>query len=115
VKRNYRIVGYAGKVGDGRDNGRLALQCQSDAAQAKAEFEKLMNRDWSQVELLVIFIDGMRFGSHHALKRGGLDAQGNKRAQRRVGASENTGGGENVLAHSRDHGVRRSEAHCKFR
>ena len=37
-----------------------------------------MNRDWSQVELLVIYIDGMRFGPHHALSAVGVDAQGNK-------------------------------------
>jgi putative transposase len=78
-----------------------------EAAQAaEAELEKLMNRDWSQVELLVIYIDGMRFGSHHALSAVGVDAQGNKHVLgMQDGASENTEAVKTLLVHLRDHGV----------
>jgi putative transposase len=78
-----------------------------EAAQAaEAELEKLMNRDWSQVELVVIYIDGMRFGSHHALSAVGVDAQGNKHVLgMQEGASENTEAVKTLLVHLRDHGV----------
>ena len=86
-----------------------------EAAQAaEAELEKLMNRDWSQVELLVIYIDGMRFGSHHALSAVGVDAQGNKHVLgMQEGASENTEAVKTLLVHLRDHGVG-SERHYLF-
>jgi len=43
---------------------------------AGVELEKLMNRDWRQVELFVLYIDGMRFGSLHTLSAAGVDAHG---------------------------------------
>lgn len=73
---------------------------------AEAEMEKLLNRDWSAVELLVIYLDGMQLGTHHVLSAVGVDVEGRKQVLGMVeGASENQAAAQALLVHLREHGV----------
>lgn len=73
---------------------------------AEAEMEKLLDRDWTQVELLVIYLDGMQLGSHHVLSAVGVDPEGRKHVLGMVeGASENQVAAQALLVHLREHGV----------
>lgn len=52
--------------------------------------KQLAERDFSQTELLVIYIDGMRFGDYHVIAAVGVDASGGKHVLGlREGATEN--------------------------
>jgi hypothetical protein len=47
------------------------------AAEASAEkLKQLQERRWDEVELLIIYIDGQRFGPHHILSAVGVDIEG---------------------------------------
>jgi putative transposase len=73
---------------------------------AEAEMEKLLERDWSEVDLLVIYLDGMQLGSYHVLSAVGVDAEGRKHVLGMVeGASENQAAAQALLVHLREHGV----------
>jgi transposase-like protein len=73
---------------------------------AEAEMEKLLNRDWSAVELLVIYLDGMQLGTHHVLSAVGVDVEGRKHVLGMVeGASENQAAAQALLVQLREHGV----------
>jgi putative transposase len=73
---------------------------------AETQLKELLERDWSQTDLLVIYIDGMRFGSHHVLSAVGVDSQGRKHVLGlQDGASENTEAVKGLLCHLRDRGV----------
>ena len=73
---------------------------------AEAEIQKLLERDWTEVELLVIYLDGMQLGSHHVLSAVGVDAEGHKHVLGMVeGASENQAAAQALLVHLREHGV----------
>ena len=51
----------------------------------------LAERDFSEYDLLVIYIDGLRFGDHHVMAAVGVDDQGHKHVLAlRDGATENT-------------------------
>ena len=57
---------------------------------SEEELKKLCGRRWDQVELLVIYLDGLVFGEHHVLAAVGVDAGGNKHVLGIAeGASEN--------------------------
>jgi hypothetical protein len=43
-----------------------------------AQLEELLGRRWEETELLVIYIDGMQFGTHHVISAVGVDFQGHK-------------------------------------
>ena len=52
--------------------------------------ETLTARRWDEVDLLVIYLDGIRFGDHHVLAALGVDSEGRKHVLGLVeGASEN--------------------------
>ena len=51
---------------------------------AAAELERLLNRRFEEVELLILYIDGMVFGDHHVIAAVG---RGCGRAQARAGDS----------------------------
>ena len=73
---------------------------------AEAEMEQLLERDWSEVDLLVLYLDGMQLGSHHVLSAVGVDAEGHKHVLGMVeGASENQAAAQALLVHLREHGV----------
>ena len=52
--------------------------------------KELTERDFSQHDLLIVYIDGMRFGDYLVIAAVGVDAQGNKHVRAlREGATEN--------------------------
>jgi transposase-like protein len=42
------------------------------------QLKQLQERRWEHVEILVIYIDGQRFGDHHVLSAVGVDIEGHK-------------------------------------
>jgi transposase-like protein len=73
---------------------------------SSAQLEELLNRRWDGVELLVIYIDGMRFGEHHVISAVGVDFQGAKHVLGlQSGVTENTSAARSLLVHLREHGL----------
>jgi len=71
-----------------------------------AQLEELLGRRWEETELLVIYIDGMQFGTHHVISAVGVDFQGHKQVLGlQLGATENTAAVKALLTHLREHGV----------
>ncbi len=59
-------------------------------AASEEELRKLCERRWDDVELLILYLDGLVFGAHHVLAAVGVDAGGNKHVLGIAeGASEN--------------------------
>jgi len=57
---------------------------------SEEELRQLCERRWDEVELLIIYLDGLLFGSHHLLAAVGVDTGGNKHVLGIAeGASEN--------------------------
>lgn len=77
------------------------------AVEASAEqLEHLQERRWENVEILVIYIDGQRFGEHHILSAVGVDVEGKKHILGiESGATENAASVKRLLIHLRDHGL----------
>jgi putative transposase len=77
------------------------------AAEASAEkLKHLQERRWDEVEILVIYIDGQRFGEHHILSAVGVDISGGKHILGiECGATENAAAVKRLLTHLRDHGL----------
>ena len=44
----------------------------------RPEVRQLRDRRWDQTELLVIYVDGQRFGAHHVISAVGIDREGAK-------------------------------------
>jgi transposase-like protein len=77
------------------------------AAEASAEkLKQLQERRWDEVEILVIYIDGQRFGEQHILSAVGVDSSGVKHILGiECGATENAAAVKRLLTHLRDHGL----------
>ena len=75
--------------------------------EASAEqLKQLQERSWDQVEILVIYIDGQRFGAHHILSAVGVDTAGKKHILGlEPGATENAASVKRLLARLRNHGL----------
>jgi transposase-like protein len=75
--------------------------------EASAEqLKQLQDRRWEKVEILVIYMDGQRFGAHHILSAVGVDVEGKKHILGiEPGATENAASVKRLLAHLRDHGL----------
>ena len=70
------------------------------------ELKQLQERRWESVSILVIYIDGQRFGAHHMLSAVGVDADGKKHIMGiEPGATENAASAKRLLTHLRDHGL----------
>ena len=70
------------------------------------ELKQLQERRWESVSILVIYIDGQRFGAHHMLSAVGVDADGKKHIMGiEPGATENAASVKRLLTHLRDHGL----------
>jgi putative transposase len=70
------------------------------------ELKQLQERRWENVEILVIYIDGQRFGDHHLLSAVGVDVEGKKHILGiEVGGTENAAAVKRVLTHLRDQGL----------
>ncbi|GIU75895.1 MAG: IS256 family transposase [Bryobacteraceae bacterium] len=73
---------------------------------SEAALERLMERRWDQVDLLIIYIDGMQFGEQCVLAAVGVDGEGRKHVLGlREGATENAEAAKDLLQHLVDHGV----------
>ena len=77
------------------------------AVEASAEqLKQLQDRRWEDVEILVIYIDGQRFGDHHILSAVGVDAEGKKHILGiESGATENAASVKRLLTRLRDQGL----------
>lgn len=77
------------------------------AIEASTEkLQQLQNRRWEQVELLVLYIDGQRFGPHHVISAVGVDVEGKKHILGiEAGATENAAAVKRLLTHLRDQGL----------
>lgn len=77
------------------------------AIEASAEqLQQLQERKWNQVEILVIYIDGQRFGAHHVLSAVGVDGEGKKHVLGiAAGATENAAAVKELLTRLREQGL----------
>jgi transposase-like protein len=77
------------------------------AVEASAEqLKQLQERRWESIEILVIYIDGQRFGDHHILSAVGVDVEGKKHILGiESGATENAASVKRLLTHLRDQGL----------
>ena len=77
------------------------------AVEATAEpLKQLQERRWENVEILVIYVDGQRFGEHYILSAVGVDVEGKKHILGiEPGAMENTASVKRLLTHLRDQGL----------
>ena len=75
--------------------------------EASAEqLRQLRERRWEAVEILVIYIDGQRFGAHHLISAVGVDVHGHKHVLGiEPGATENAASVKRLLLQVRDHGL----------
>ena len=78
-----------------------------EAAQvSEAALKQLLERRFDEVELLIIYIDGMHFGDQCVLAAVGVDVQGHKHVLAlREGATENAAAAKDLLQHLVAHGV----------
>ena len=73
---------------------------------SEAALKRLLERRFDDVELLIIYIDGMHFGDHCVLAAVGVDLEGRKHVLAlREGATENAEAAKDLLQHLVDHGI----------
>lgn len=73
---------------------------------SEAALKRLLERRFDDVELLIIYIDGMHFGEQCVLAAVGVDLEGCKHVLAlREGATENAEAAKDLLQHLVDHGV----------
>jgi transposase-like protein len=73
---------------------------------SEAALQRLLERRFDEVELLIIYIDGMHFGDQCVLAAVGVDTQGCKHVLAlREGATENAEAAKDLLQHLVEHGV----------
>lgn len=74
---------------------------------SEAQVEKLLNRRFDDVDLLIIYVDGMHFGEQCVIGAVGVDAQGNKHVLGiQEGATENTAAAKDLLQSLVERGVK---------
>ena len=68
--------------------------------------KQLLERRWDELDLLVIYLDGMVFGDHHMISAVGVDGEGHKHVLGiQQGATENAAAVEDLLRHLVTRGV----------
>lgn len=73
---------------------------------SEAQVEKLLNRRFDDVDLLIIYVDGMHFGEQCVIGAVGVDAQGNKHVLGiQEGATENAAAAKDLLQSLVERGV----------
>ena len=73
---------------------------------SEAALKQLLERRFDDVELLILYIDGMHFGDQCVLAAVGVDVQGRKHVLAlREGATENAAAAKDLLQHLVEHGV----------
>lgn len=84
---------------------RSAVSRQAIEASAE-QLQQLQERRWDQHEILVIYIDGQRFASHHIVSAVGVDIEGKKHILGiEPGATENAAAVKRLLTHLQDQGL----------
>ncbi len=68
--RNYREVIQKMANSAGVSKSQVSREA---AEQGARRLEELLARRWDSIEILVIYLDGMRFGSHHVISAVGVD------------------------------------------
>lgn len=70
------------------------------------QLRQLRERRWDKAELLVIYIDGQRFGAHHVISAVGIDREGVKHIlSLELGATENAAAVKSLFTRLRDQGL----------
>jgi len=70
------------------------------------QLRQLRERRWDKVDLLVLYIDGQRFGSHHVISAVGVDRAGVKHVLGlELGATENAAAVKQLFTNLRDQGL----------
>lgn len=73
---------------------------------SEQQLRELQERRWDQVNLVVIYIDGQRFGEHHILGAVGVDQEGRKHVLGiEPGATENASAVKRLFTRLRDNGL----------
>jgi transposase-like protein len=73
---------------------------------SEAALKQLMERRFDEADLLIIYVDGMKFQDQCVLAAVGVDVQGRKHVLAlREGATENAEAAKDLLQHLVDHGV----------
>jgi putative transposase len=73
---------------------------------SEAQVEKLLNRRFDDLDLLIIYVDGMHFGDQCVIGAVGVDAQGNKHVLGiQEGAAENAAAAKDLLQSLVERGV----------
>jgi transposase-like protein len=77
------------------------------AVEASADkLKQLQERRWDETEILILYIDGQRFGPHHVISAVGVDFEGKKHILGiQAGATENAAAVKALLTHLRDQGL----------
>lgn len=77
------------------------------AVEGSAEqLRQLRERRWDTVNLLVLYIDGQRFGAHHVISAVGIDREGAKHILGiELGATENAAAVKSLFTRLRDQGL----------
>lgn len=84
---------------------RSAISRQAIEASVE-QLKELQERRWDKVEILVIYIDGQRFGAHLILSAVGVDVEGKKHIMGiAAGATENAAAVKELLTGLRDRGL----------
>ena len=91
----------ASTVGVSRSNiSRQAIEGSAE------QLRQLRERRWDQTELLVIYVDGQRFGAHHVISAVGIDREGAKHVLGiELGATENAAAVKALFIRLRDRGL----------
>src|SRR3984885_13165940 len=93
-----------------RESGALQLKVDElepagDRSQRRTTQSATRERS-DTVEILVIYVDGQRFGAHHILSAVGVDREGRKHVLGiESGATENAASVKRLLTHLRDRGL----------
>src|SRR4051812_5431453 len=94
-----------GSAAAGRIHPRVRGSAAGDGGDRR-RFAQLRERRWNEADLLVLYIDGQRFGSHHVISAVGVDRNGSKQVLGiQVGATENAAAVKQLLTNLRDQGL----------
>ncbi len=91
----------ASTVGVSRSNiSRQAIEGSAE------QLRQLRERRWDEADLLVLYIDGQRFGAHHVISAVGIDRNGAKHILGiELGATENAAAVKSLFTRLRDQGL----------
>ena len=73
---------------------------------SEAELKKLTERSLKELDLLIVYLDGLCFADHHVISAVGVDSQGNKHVLGvQAGATENAAAVEDLLSNLIERGL----------